>query len=51
MLSGMEQSAPLEFTDEQLLTALRTMPPEYQAGVEIRAMEIELRGRRAGDAS
>ena len=46
---GSMTAAPLTFTDEQLLEALKAAPPEVQNVVAMIAMQIELQERRAAD--
>ena len=45
----MTESAPLTFTDEQLVEALKQAPGEVQQLVAVIAMQIELAERRAED--
>jgi len=45
----MNESAPLTFTDEQLVAALRVGPESLMAQVSIIAMQMELAQRRAAD--
>lgn len=44
-----EAPAPLTFTDEQLVAALKISPPEVLNLVQIIAMQTELAERRASD--
>jgi hypothetical protein len=45
----MAETAPLTFTDEQLVEAIKVAPPEVQQVVAVIAMQIELQERRAED--
>ena len=45
----MTDVAPLTFTDEQLIEALKVAPAEVQNLVSVIAMQIELADRRAED--
>jgi len=44
-------TAPLTFSDEQLIEALKQSPPAVQGQVAMIAMQQELAQRRAADAS
>ncbi len=48
-MESMNDPAPLTFTDEQLLAALKAAPGQVQAQVSLIAMQIELHERRAAD--
>jgi hypothetical protein len=43
----MTETAPLTFTDEQLLEALKAAPAEVQGHVAVIAMQLELSAHRA----
>ncbi len=45
----MTDIAPITFTDEQLVEALKASPAEVQQVVAVVAMQIELSERRAED--
>ena len=47
----MSETAPLIFTDEQLIEALKSAPAEIQTSVAVIAMQIELMERRAVESS
>ena len=47
----MTETAPLTFTDEQLLEAIKAAPSEVQGHVAVIAMQLELAARRADDVA
>ena len=46
----MTDTAPLTFTDDQLLEALKAAPDQIQSSVAIIAMQLELTQRREADS-
>ena len=45
----MTETAPLTFTDEQLLAAVKAAPAEIQGHIAVIAMQLELSARRSAD--